>query len=315
MIDPGLRHLLKGDPTEFLLGGDDPGVVWRTLVVLLRKPADSPAVVQARLQSRQRGSAAEVLASQNGEGYWGSPAAYAARWTGTAWRLAALAQMGADPEDPRVVRGAEVLLETLQPRGGGFATTRHTKPAQCFTAEICAALVRLGFGRHPRVREAIAWLVEACAGGFQCGNLRHAGDGECPVAAVAALRLVAQHAVDERAGLTRLRSRASDWLLQKVLGSARVPRDWWVLGHPCVDRVDALDALAALARLGHEASPTILAALLGLLARQDSQGRFIQQAHVPFGEAAGQPSRWVTLKALTALAAYGGALAQTESQG
>jgi hypothetical protein len=305
------RHL-RGDPTRFLLGDDEPGVVWRALTTLLERPADSPAVVRARLAARETGTAAGLLAQQNPFGYWGSPVGYGARWSGTAWHVIALSALGADPEDPRAQRAAEKLLESLQPRAGGFSAARGRPPSACFTAETCAALARFGFAHHPRVREAVAWLAErnGGAGGWSCPELRHLVAGACPVACVAALRFLAELTPEERAPLAGMAKRAAGALMEAGLWlEGNAPRGWWAFAHPNLGRTDLLDALFVLARNGWPAEPRILRALLGVLARQDGSGRWSQQQAVPFGEPAGEPSRWVTLKALVSVAGYGEALA------
>lgn len=304
------RHL-RGDPSRFLLDDEEPGVVWRALLDLLGRPADSPAVHRARTAARESGLAAAMLAEQSSFGYWGSPTAYGAHWSGTAWHVIALAALGADPEDPRVERGAETLLEEVQPRSGGFATAKRNQPSPCFTAEVCSALARLGFGHHPRVREAIAWLVAQAAAenGWECEDEGHSLDHCCPVASVAALRLVGELPVHERAGLATLAQRAAAPLLARGLFlDGQAPRGWQLLGHPNLSRTDLADALYALAMVRWPSEATIKRALLALLARQDSEGRWQQQHKGPWGEPIGQPSRWVTLKALVATAAYGGSL-------
>ncbi len=311
------RHL-KGDPTRFLLSDDEPGVVWRTLVVLLDRPHDSPAVVRARAGAREIGGAARILADQDPMGYWGSPAGYGARWGGTAWRVIALAALGADPEDPRVQRGARKLLESLQPHSGGFTPARGRPPAACFTAEVCAAFARLGFAHDPRVREAVSWLVErdGRTGGWTCPELRHLVGGACPLACIGALRFVAELPPPERTSLAAMARRATRVLLDAGLWlEGTAPRGWWAFAHPNLGRADLLDALWALARTGCTPEPPVLKALLGVLARQDGSGRWLQQQAAPFGEAHGEPSRWVTLKALVSVAAYGDSLAVHGGEG
>ncbi|HPC82101.1 MAG TPA: hypothetical protein P5234_01765 [Thermoanaerobaculaceae bacterium] len=306
--EPWWGHL-KGDPLPFLLSDDEPGVAWRALQGLLGRPPDAPAVVRARRGAREKGAAAALFEGQSEFGTWGSPTAYAARWSGTAWHVMALAALGADPEDPRVERAAEALLEALHPRSGGFATTRKTAPSPCFSAQVCAALVRLGYAHHPRVREAIAWLGSLPEPPWRCGEERHDHDGSCSVAPVATLRLVSEHAPAERGRLAPLATRAGRFLVDRGLHlHGPAPRGWLAFAHPCLDRADLLEALVPLARLGWEPEPAILAALLAVLARQDPLGRWTQHVAAPFGEPAGRPGRWVTLKALVVLSAFGGAL-------
>ncbi|MFH1176863.1 MAG: hypothetical protein V1750_05595 [Acidobacteriota bacterium] len=304
---PWWRHL-SGDPSAFLLDEGEPGAMWRVLVEALGRPVDSPAVLRAKRASREIGAAARLLASQSALGYWGSPATYGARWSGSVWHVIALAELGADPEDPRVARGAETLIEMLQPPSGGFAAARGRPPAACFTAEVCAALVRLGFGHHPRLREALAWLAarDQGRGPWSCPELRHLVRGGCPVAAVAVLRLAGEQAGGEGCAFEPLARRAAGWLLEcRLFLDEPSPRGWHAYGHPTLAHADLLDALAALARLGWSVGPEIRSALVAALARQDEHGCWRQRAHVVFGEAHGEPSRWLTLKALVALAAYG----------
>jgi hypothetical protein len=309
LSEPQWWRSLRGDPAAFLLDESEPGVIWRTLIELLGRPPDSPAAVRARVASRERGTAAALLAGQDPLGYWGSPATYGARWGGTAWHVLALAQLGADPEDPRAALGAETLIEALQPRSAGFAAARNKQPSTCFTAEVCAALTRFGFGHHPRVREAVAWLSsrQAERGGWACPDLRHLVSGGCPVTAVAVLRLVGDTPVVERRPLEVLRQHAATWLVGLGLFlSGTAPAGWWSCAHPCLGRTDFLDAMAALARSGWPAGPALHAAMRRGLERQTGDGRWLQRGSVPFGERSGEPSRWLTLKALVALAAYHG---------
>lgn len=301
------RHL-RGDPTRFLLDDTEPGVVWRALVDLLGRPLDSPAVLRAREQARARGAAAALLDRQDPLGFWGSPTAYAARWGGTAWHVIALSELGADPEDPRVQRGAQTLLESLQPPSGGFSPGRGKVPSTCFTAELCTALARFGYAHHPRVREAVAWLAarHEGRGGWSCPELAHLVEGGCPVVPVAALRLIAALPAHERPRLAPLGRRAASWLLERGLFlDSEAPRGWFEPCHPNLSRADLLEAVTALALVGWPRDGTIERALVRLLGFQDVLGRWSQQHRAAFGEARGEASRWVTLKALLVVARYG----------
>ncbi len=298
---------LRGDPSTFLLDDAEPGVLWRTLVELLERPDDSPAVRRARAACRERGSAAAILARQNPLGFWGSPSGYGARWGGTAWEFLAATWLGADPEDRRMARAAEVLLGALHPPSGGFATGKGRLPSACFTAEVCGALARLGFAHHPRVREAVAWLA-ARPGypGWSCPDLRHLTAGGCAVAAVAVLRLVAEHPPNERRALAELLERALAWLDgHALLLAGPAPRGWLRWAHPNLGRADLLEAVYAQARLGVPAGEWLVRATQLVRGRQDSAGRWSQGDRVFRGEPFGAPSRWVTLKALVVLARYG----------
>jgi hypothetical protein len=127
------------------------------------------------------------------------------------------------------------------------------------------------------------------------------------VTAVAVLRLVGDTPATERRPLDPLRQRAAAWLVGLGLFlSGPAPAGWLSCAHPCLGRTDLIDALAALARSGWPAGRTMEEAIAKLLERQAPDGRWLQRGRVPFGETYGEPSRWVTLKALVALAAYHG---------
>jgi hypothetical protein len=301
------RHV-QGALDRTLFDDAEPGLAWVALVELLHEPGDSPAVDRARCHARAVGSAAAILERQEPDGYWGSPYAYAARWRGSAWELAALSGLGADPDDPRVARGGEALLHVLRPSAGGFSTSRHRPPAACFTAEMCAALARLGFGHDARVREAIAWLGARQGGDgcWTCPELRHLSGGACPVAAVAALRLAAQFPSGERCGADALAVGAAEWLCtRRLLLEVPHPAGWLDFHHPCLGRTDLLDALYALARNRVAYDERIADGLREVLKRCEAGDGWRQRGTSPHGETPEVGSRWLTLKALVALDAYG----------
>lgn len=301
---------LRGDPTRFLFDGQDPGVEWRALLELLGRSADSPAVERARAAARECGPAAAILRRQDAFGLWGSPGAAGHRWGGSVWQLLAATWLGADPADPRLERAAEAVLGFLTPAGGGFAPARDSQRSACFTAVVCAAMTRCGFGRHPRVQEAVAWLAaRGGAGGWSCPDLRHLVVGECPHAAVWVLKTVVESPEGDRHRLAALGERAARWLEEReLLLAPPAPPGWRRYGYPCLSQSDVLETLATLARFRWRLSPGLLAALETVLRQQDEGGRWVVTRPSPFGEEPGTPSRWLTLEALVAVAVYGDAL-------
>ena len=146
-------------------------------------------------------------------------------------------------------------------------------------------------------------------GGWSCPDLRHLVDGGCPVAAVGALGLVAELPQGERRQLQALSSRAWEWLAgHRLFLSGPAPRGWWRFAQPCLGRTDLVEALAVLGRVGVEGDACLSEAVLAVLSRQEASGRWVQQLSVPTGEAKGAAGRWVTLRALVAVAAYAGTL-------
>lgn len=302
------RHL-RGDPSRFLLDEAEPGAVWMTLTEVLGRPDDSPAVHRAREAARLRGRAAAVLAAQEEDGWWGSPVAYAARWGGSAWRLAAAAGLGADPQDPRAGRAVDALRRVLEPRQGGFSPGHGRPPSACFTAGLCEAMVRFGFAHDARVREAIAWLAERerDRGGWSCPDLRHLVGGGCAVAAGASLHLAARLGRGGQPVATVLAARAATWFLERGLFlSGPAPRGWFTFCHPEAGRTDLLDALYGMARCAVPPCPAIAAGVDRVLAAQEEGGVWCQGRQVPDGEPVREPSRWVTLKALVVISTYAG---------
>ncbi|MEP0774048.1 MAG: hypothetical protein HRF46_06765 [Acidobacteriota bacterium] len=308
------RHL-RGDPTRFLFDGADPGVEWRALVELLGRGLDSPAVERARAAAREAGPAAGILRQQGAVGLWGSPGVVGHRWGGSLWRFLAVTWLGADPHDPRVERAASALLGVLSPSSGGFAPARDAQRSACLTAAVCAAMMRCGFGRHPRVQEAVAWLASRGGAGWSCPDLRHLVAGECPHAAVWVLKTVVEAGDSDRRRLARLADRAANWLESRgLLMEGAAPPGWRRFGYPCLGQSDLLEALATMARWQQPVSPVLRSALKMILTRQDEGGRWRVERAAPLGEPVGAPSRWLTLQALVAVAAYGDSLEQREEE-
>lgn len=115
---------LKADPTEWLLGEDNPSVRSSTLTDVLERGENHPDVAESRRATMRIGPVPAILAEQKSGGYWGVPENFYApgKFRSSVWQLMILAELGADPEDERVKRACEFILDVSQDReSGGFA--------------------------------------------------------------------------------------------------------------------------------------------------------------------------------------------------
>jgi hypothetical protein len=159
---------------EWLLEPDNPPVRYLTLTNLLAKPATDPEVRRARARLMDYQVTQAILrrfsefCDDDARAYW--------KYKGKHWQLIFLGQFLADGQDPRIARLAESILAERQwvTKAGG----------QCLTANILAALTRLGYGEHPRVveeREALARRVNA-EGGLKCAVMDYSLLSRCYMA-------------------------------------------------------------------------------------------------------------------------------------
>jgi len=297
---------LRGDSLAWLLDPLRPNLHWRVLLELVRRPLQSPAVVRARGGSNAAEPVASLIANLRPDGTWATDQPLWQPFAGPGWRLLAAVQWGADPTDPRLHAAAESLLETA-PGEGGFARRDGGRVAPWLTARVLHGFAELGWCRHPRFQEGLAWLEDGGAdhpeGGWRVVD-RGSASGECAVTAVALLG-----ALTACAGLGReiLTARAVDSLARALIGAAQRPTR---LGHPCLGRTDRAEILCALSRAAVPLKSEMVPALKRLQRRQLDGGKWRRDVPVPKSlgvcpeGGVGFPSRWVTLKCVVALMTY-----------
>lgn len=297
---------LRGDSFAWLLDPRSPNLHWRVLLELVRRPADSPAVIRARGGSNVSEPVASLIADLHPDGTWATEQPLWRSYSGPGWRFLAAVQWGADPSDPRLQAAAERMLETA-PGEGGFARREGEGPAPWLTARALHGFAELGWCRHPRFQEGLAWLEDGdanhSAGGWRVPG-RGPSSGECAVTAVALLATLTACADERRAAL---KERAVLSLSRSLARSAKAAA---LLGHPCLGRTDEGEVLHALARAEVPLAPDMVPALRRVQRRQDEGGRWRREVPVPASLAirpkrnSGALSRWVTLKCVAALMTY-----------
>ena len=277
---------LRGDSLGWLLDPTRPNLHWRVLVELVGRPVDSPAVRRARGGANAAEPVAGLLAELRPDGEWATHLSPWAPYGGPGWRLLAAVQWGADPEDPRLHAASERLLETA-PGEGGLLRPRSDEPDAQLTARTLEAMVVLGWRKHPRVQEWLAWF-EATDG--------WENDSIAAVAVLAASRGGVRPALE---------TRAVDGLGQRLIDSRG--NNFTTFGHPNLLRTDLAEIFAVMAAAGVGFQRGWRRLLKKLQLRQDGMGRWVRISPVPRTLAvpeSEQPSRWITLKATGAMLTY-----------
>lgn len=331
---------LQGDPLPRLLEEDseNPGVRYWALTTLLGRPADDPEVVAAQAQVMATGPVPAILAAQAPEGYWIQPGSgYLPKYRSTVWQVIFLAQLGADGRDPRVRLAGDYVLDHSRCANGGFSIDgRPSGLAHCLQGNLAAALVQLGRLGDPRLDAALDWLARSVTGegiapaeekdapvryyrsgnsgpGFLCSANNHL---PCAWGATKAMLALAQVPVAARTPAIQAAIEVgAGFLLGHDPAVADYPMgyntkpntSWFKFGFPIGYVTDVLQVLQVLTALGYRDDPRLDRAIDLLLSKQDSQGRW-KLEYTYNGktwvdiETKGQPSKWVTLRALQVLA-------------
>jgi hypothetical protein len=146
---------------DWLLEEDNPPVRYLTLKHLLGRPAADAELARAKSHLMHYEATLEIL--RHGDQFWGDDDTAYSKYTGEYWQLIFLGQFLADGKDPRIAAGIGAMLDRPKwVRADGW---------HCLTANILAALTRLGYADHPvvqREREALARRV-VNDGGIDCG--------------------------------------------------------------------------------------------------------------------------------------------------
>jgi len=147
----GWENLMKADPTEWLL--EDENRVVRYWALRDIASASEEEVEASRRQALSSRVTQEVFRQQDSEGYWEKPDnMHAPHYTSTVHQLVLLADLGPTADDERIVKAVEVILKT-QRDDGGFP---GHDPRKCAYGPYDIGLIvrfmhRFGLGNDPRV--------------------------------------------------------------------------------------------------------------------------------------------------------------------
>jgi hypothetical protein len=306
------RALLKGDPMPWLLERSDPAVRALTLRHLLDRGSRDAELREARQDAMSSPPISTILKRQRPEGAWPGPDLKqwnASKYEGTHWSNLLLVEYGADPNDPRVRRGARWILDALgDPKASGLDWIfGRDHGVSCFTGSVVRYVAAAGYGTDARLGP----LVQRLVGESKKYDAACYINGDQPCAWGYARLVWGLAALPETARpreVQRTLRRGVEFLLSYRVERGRYPTDtapsylWRQLSFPLFYQADVLFVLRALDAAGAIDDDRAQPAIGWLLARQDARGRWGGRA--PY--AARMPSRvdaskWVTLQACTIL--------------
>lgn len=319
---------LQGDPLPWLLEEDEanPGVRYFALRDLSGRPADGPEVAAAREAVMRTGPVPAILAAQYPEGYWVKPGpGYSPKYRGSHWQVIFLGQLGADGRDERIHRAGDYLFAHSQRAHGAFSIAGTPRMAiHCLWGNLVRSLLELGYGEDERLLRSAEALARSITGegygryyrssiqapGFVCS----ANYGlPCAWGAVRALWALNRVSPARRTPVVEGAIQASaDFLLGYDIAKAnypyqeRISSSWFKFGYPLGYVTDVLLNLEALIEAGFGGDERLDEGLVLVASKQDERGRWKMEysyngktwADI---EAKGQPSKWVTLRALRVL--------------
>lgn len=331
------KTYLKADPTAWLLREDNPSVRYLTLTDICGRSQNHPDVKATQMQIMEKGIVPRILARQDPEGFWIKPESFYVRtkYKGTVWQLIILAELFADPSEPRLQKACNFILEWSQDRrSGGFSYQgskknggQHSGVIPCLTGNMVWSLIRLGRLADPTVKAGIDWITtfQRCDDGIAAPPKGWPyekfdmcwGRHTCHLGVVKGLKALAEIPASKRnPEIDRFIRTGSEYLLRHHLYKRshdldRVSKPKWKrLGFPHMWDTDVLEMADILLRLGYP-DPRMQEAIDLILSKQDEKGRWLLeetwngrfQVNI---ERKGKPSRWVTVLALRVLKAYYG---------
>jgi hypothetical protein len=317
---------------EWLLEKENPSIRYAALTRLQGKKASDPEALAAKAAIMKEGTVPLILKAQAAGGHWGeADSFYVSKYKGTVWQLIVLAEHFADGNDPRVKKACEFILENSQEKeSGGFAMHRsathgggrQSEVIPCLTGNMVFSLLRLGYGADPRLRAGVEWIAKYQRFDDSGGEIPTGwpyeryemcwGAHSCHMGVIKALKALAEIPAGKRnAGVKACISKGVEFVLahrvhKRSHDLSKVSRPGWLrFGFPLMYQTDLLEILSILAGLGvHD--ERMSDAVEALLKRRGPDGKWnmadnFNGRFVADIEEKGKPSKWITLRALTAL--------------
>jgi len=322
-IHPPRRQAAKPEKSviEWLLDSD-PSIRWQVTRDLTGAPAEEVAAERARVATE--GLGARLLALQGADGTWAG-AAWNRGWNSTMHALLLLRDLGLDPASDQARRAVGLVRDSVTWKGCGPEECADNpffagEVEPCINGQVGAAGAYFG----QDVRGLVDRLLgeQLPDGGWNCeaeyGSTRSSFN-----TTICVLEALLEH---EQAGgaspeVSGARLRGQEYLLERRLFRRRstgevIERDrkdgtaWTRFAFPTWWHYDVLRGLEYLRGAGVTPDERVAEAIDLVASRRGGDGRWLLDTRYPglmpveFDEGVGQPSRWITLRALRVLDWY-----------
>jgi len=301
---------------EWLLDSD-PSIRWQVMRDLIGESDGN--IRRERQRVAEEGWGARLLDLQGADGHWGGAAFVPRAWISTMDTLQLLRDLGVDPGSGRMRRAIERVRDRCT-WGAGFGESPFFdgEVEPCINGRVLAIGAYFG---EPRDRLLDRLLQEQLSdGGWNCdappsqrssfhsticvleGLLEYEGT-KGPVPDVTAARLRGQEFLLER---RLFRSRSTGQIID-FDRKLRRPAAWTACAFPTRWHYDILWGLDYLRRAGCAPDERVAEAVDLVSRKRDANGRWPLEnphpgpVHFELEGAAGEPSRWNTLRALRVL--------------
>ena len=298
---------------DWLLDGD-PAIRWQVMRDLTHEPADVIAAERARVATE--GWGARLLALQAPDGQWGGRP-WSHDWTDTFHVLELLRRLGLDPESERARRAVGLVREHVTWRDPDFATPWadnrffEGEVEPCINGNVVSTGAYFGVDMAPLVDRLLAEQLPD--GGWNC-EVENGATVSSMGTTINVLEglLAHERSIGGSTAVADARERGEAYLLERKLFRRKstgevIDPSWLRFSFPTWYHYDLLRALDHLRDAGVTPDERVAEAIGIVNDQRDADGRWPVQkvhegaSHVDMHDVEGQPSRWITLRAMRVL--------------
>jgi hypothetical protein len=294
---------VNDDPLSWLLEEENPSARYLALRHLLDCADCDSQAAEAQAAIAEWPPAREILALMDPVDFWGQAGKpFYGGAMSTHATLHLLADLGT-PLIPQLEAACENLLEHGQHESGGFSDGTEGRILLCHTGNAVQTLIHFGYRHDPRVKRALAYMAKRCitSSGLMC---LYADSDACQWGIAKVLGAFADVPPVDR---TAEQEQATAILADAVLGCSLDCKiqhpDWLAFGFPLDYQSDLIELCDVLARLEYGTDLRFRYLLDIVLDKQTAEGRWIKHdgTRALQVEDVGQPSKWITIRALRAI--------------